>query len=97
MLTTRIHTHTHISKQRTHTVTDKHGALAVPAAALADGCPALAVLDVSAQFALDAGSLAGLSQCRALRLLELPYEARREGGGEALRALRAAFPGLVIA
>jgi hypothetical protein len=38
-----------------------------------------------------------LSQCRALRLLELPYEARREGGGEALRALRAACPGLVIA
>jgi hypothetical protein len=73
-------------------VSDKNGALAVPAAALAEHCPALSVLDISAQFQLDAASLEGLSACRWLRRLEVGWPARdREA-----RRLARELPGLVV-
>lgn len=111
---------------QTHpTVSDKNGALIVPGAALAAHCPALAHLDLSAQFQLDVPSIegartvsclltkvvrgsllmlcsaahtnlnpcAGLSACRRLRRLELPWPAPRS---DEARRLAEALPGLDI-
>ncbi|GBF92074.1 hypothetical protein Rsub_04421 [Raphidocelis subcapitata] len=77
-----------LTELRLANVSDKNGALAVPAAALAERCPRLAVLDVSAQFQLEAASLAGLAACPRLRRLEV---------GQPLRdALRRQLPGVEV-
>jgi hypothetical protein len=76
------------------TVSDKNGALVVPAAAFATHCPDLRVLDLSAQFSLDTEALEGLSVCARLSRLELPWPlAQQEVAGR----LKALLPGLVVA
>ncbi|KAI8469410.1 MAG: hypothetical protein J3K34DRAFT_522181 [Monoraphidium minutum] len=82
-----------LTELRLANVSDKRGALVVPAAALAERCPRLAVLDLTAQFDLDEPSLAGLSACRRLRALEVGWPAR---GGAAAARLAAALPGLAV-
>jgi hypothetical protein len=73
-------------------VSDKRGTLAVPAAALAAHCPRLEVLDVSAQFSLDAASLQGLAACGGLRRLEVGWPYLSDA-----RQLAARLPGLAVA
>jgi hypothetical protein len=72
-------------------VSDKRGALEVPAAALATQCPDLEILDVSSQFQLDESSLSGLAACPRLRRLVVGWPVR---AGAA--RLQAQLPGLVV-
>jgi hypothetical protein len=60
----------------------------VPAASLAEHCPRLAVLDVSAQFQLEGASLAGLAACPRLRRLEVGLPLRD--------AVRSQLPGVEV-